>query len=613
MKTTRPGASLPGSRPGMPMVFLSLLIICLPIALRAQDSTKHKHTLKELVKDVYKNFVVVQPAMSDSVFFMRSETSYQKYAGKKIRTITIRKLPFGQSVTDTSERFIGAIIRIANNLESGTQEFIIRQMLFIKEGEPVEPFRMADNERYLRDLDFIKDARIYLHPTPGSEDSVDVWVVVRDQFSFGGSIDFSGVSHVQFTAYDANLFGRGQRIEYTTLYDYDRKPHFGSGFLYRKYNAFGSFVNVEGAITSINQSQNLGRENETVTYVKLDRPLYSSDAKFAGGFQLNKSYSSNKFGKPDSLFHNYSYRLLDIWAGYNIGAYKPTSYHENNHRRIFAALRYFDQHFYYRPVQPQDDQLYFDKKWLLGQLTFYKIDFYQTNYIYGFGITEDLPVGYAHKITVGHTIADSLGRMYFGWEYDHMLVDGHQNYWNYSLAIGSNYYKGLLQDNSFLLSLNWFSRLFNFNRIKLRQFANMSFAGLYKRTVFEKLRIDNDLGLNDFSNDSVRGNQRVSVGSETDLYTRLKILGFKLGFFAFGKSSLLAQDNLQKGDVYCVIGGGVRARNENLIFGTVELKFAWIPRLPGSDMANIKLTVSGNLRLKYSGTFVQAPAFARIE
>ena len=141
----------------------------------------------------------------------------------------------------------------------------------------------------------------------------------------------------------------------------------------------------------------------------------------------------------------------------------------------------------------------------------------------------------------------------------------------------------------------------------------MSFAGIYQRQVYEKLRIDNDLGLNDISNDSVRGNQRVSIGSETDIFTRLKILGFKLGFFAFGKSSLLAQEDLEKGNLYWVFGGGVRARNENLIFGTVELKFAWVPRLPGSDMSNIKLTVSGNLRLKYSGSFVQAPAFAMIQ
>jgi hypothetical protein len=258
METTWYAVVLPELRRRIPVVFLSFLLVCSSHTLQAQDSTKHRHSFKELTTDIYKNFVATQPAMSDSVFFKRSESAYEKYAGKKIRTISIRKLPFGQSVVDTSERFIGAIIRVANNLQSGTQEFIIKQMLFIKEGEPIEPYRIADNERYLRDLDFIKDARIYLHPSPGTDDEVDVWVIVRDVFSFGGSVDFSGVSHVQFTAYDANLFGRGQRIEYTTLYDYDRKPHFGSGFLYRKYNAFGSFVNVEGALTSINESQNLG-------------------------------------------------------------------------------------------------------------------------------------------------------------------------------------------------------------------------------------------------------------------------------------------------------------------------------------------------------------------
>src|SRR5258708_5767911 len=165
MKTTWYDGILPGSRTRIPVVFLSLTILFHlgPLTTHAQDTTKHRHSFKELTKDIYKNFVAVQPAITDSVFFMRSESAYQKYAGKKIRSIVIRKLPFGQSVLDTSEKFIGAIARIANNLQSGTEKFIVRQMLFIKKGEPVEPYRMADNERYLRDLDFIKDARIYLH------------------------------------------------------------------------------------------------------------------------------------------------------------------------------------------------------------------------------------------------------------------------------------------------------------------------------------------------------------------------------------------------------------------------------------------------------------------
>jgi hypothetical protein len=251
---------------------------------------------------------------------------------------------------------------------------------------------------------------------------------------------------------------------------------------------------------------------------------------------------------------------------------------------------------------------------VLGQFTWYKIDFYRTNYIYGFGRTEDLPVGMTRKVTIGPVQVDSLRRMYAGWEFDHWLVDKHGNYWEYTLALGTNYYKKEFQDNSTLLNLGWYSRLMEFPRLKIRQYANISYAGIYNQHVYEPLHINNEFGLDDYSTDSIRARQRLSLGTESTLYTRWSILGFKIGFLAFGRATLMTPQQLGfwRGGLFPALGGGVRTRNENLIFGTIEARFTWFPHtLYGVN--NFTINIRSNLRVKFTGSFVQAPWFSLVK
>ena len=66
-----------------------------------------------------------------------------------------------------------------------------------------------------------------------------------------------------------------------------------------------------------------------------------------------------------------------------------------------------------------------------------------------------------------------------------------------------------------------------------------------------------------------------------------------------------------RGGFFPAVGGGVRTRNENLIFGTIEARFTWLPRtLYGVN--NFTLRLSSNLRLKFTGSFVDPPWFAAL-
>ncbi|MGC4036172.1 MAG: hypothetical protein QM764_09435 [Chitinophagaceae bacterium] len=598
-----------------PILLLSALLCAL--LTTAQDSTKKRHSIKELAKDVYHSFIVVQNRQNDSVFFQKSEQSYQEYAGKIVRRTIVQKLPFGRNVLDTSTQIIGAISRIANNLQTGTKPFIVKQFLFVQPGETVDPYRLADNERLFRELDFIKDSRIKVVPVPDSPDSVDVYIIVRDVFSIGGKVDASGLSDQSITLYDANLFGRAQRLDYTLLFDKNRRPKFGSDILFRKYNMWGTFINLDAAYTTINKGVSLGNENETSAYIKLERPLYTPSAKMAGGLNLSWNESANRYRRPDSLFLDYKYFLQDFWVGYNFGTPDAADYKNrkiDSRRRSFVAVRYYDQNFVRTPYSPFYNYLYTNKRFVLGEYSWYKLNFYRTNYIYGFGITEDIPIGFSRKIIAGYSQIDSLKRLYLGWQYDHWLVDGNENFYNYTVAVGSNYYHGRLQDNSLLFNLSWFSHLFSFTKFRLRQYANVSYAGIANLRAYDKLYLNNEYGLDHFNTDSAYGTQRMTVGMETDIFTRWKLLGFKIGLFTYGKLSVLSKqkESLINGTLFSSVGGGFRMRNENLIFGTIECRFNWFPRTL-ENVDNIKVTLSGNIRFKFPESFVQAPWFALLK
>lgn len=579
--------------------------------VHGQDSTKRKMSIRSLAKDVYRNFLEVGEKSQDSTFFQRSEEGFQQFAGKVIRRIIIRNLSFGENVLDTASGIISTLTRAADKLQTNTKDYIVRELLFVKKGQLVDPYLLADNERFLRDQNFIKDARIIVRHV--AEDSVDVIVRLRDVFSWGGELKTSGIKDFQASIYDANFLGMAQRLQYTMLYDRTRSPVIGSELRYRKTSIAGSFINVDAAYTTIDRGASLGNENETAYYLKLDRPLYTPNARLAGGLELSWNRSTNVFEKPPAMFIDYKYQLGDVWLGYNIGVYKQKKEGKDHRRRRFVSMRYFDQRFIQLPKLDSFDARYADKRYVLGQFTWYKINFYRTNYIYGFGRTEDIPVGMMRKVTMGPVQVDSLRRWYVGWEYDHWLVDKRSNYWNYTLSLGTNLYKKQWQDNSALLNISWFSRLYDFPKLKLRQFANISYTGIYNQHVYEPLYINNEFGLVRFNTDSIRATQRYSAGTETSLYTRWKILGFKIGFFAFGRATVMTpkQTGVFQGGFFPAVGGGIRTRNENLIFGTIEARFTWFPRTL-YDVNNLTLTVHSNLRVKFTGSFVQAPWFPKV-
>src|SRR5580704_17209657 len=145
----------------------------------------------------------------------KSEKPFTPYEGKIIRHIFIRGYGFEQTFTDTARRLEYFGTRLLNHLHRKTRDWVIRDALFVKEGTPVSAYKLADNERLIRSLNYIQDARILVTYLPDNPDSVDLTVVVKDLFSIAGGIGALGYPPFSFRgdASEANFLGMGQRIQ----------------------------------------------------------------------------------------------------------------------------------------------------------------------------------------------------------------------------------------------------------------------------------------------------------------------------------------------------------------------------------------------------------------
>jgi hypothetical protein len=65
------------------------------------------------------------------------------------------------------------------------------------------------------------------------------------------------------------------------------------------------------------------------------------------------------------------------------------------------------------------------------------------------------------------------------------------------------------------------------------------------------------------------------------------------------------------GDIYTAIGSGIRVRNENLIFGTIELKSYYFPRTQ-YQLSPWNISLSTNFRFKYNSSILTKPDFVEI-
>ncbi len=548
---------------------------------------------------------------------VKNETVFNPYRGKIIRNILIEKLGFNRLVNDTAKVIKNIFSDIGNTLHTSTARQVILNNLFFSAGDTLYPYLLADNERFLRDLTYLQDARITVKEIAGNKDSVDVIVICKDVFPIGGSMDAGSAKMASFEINDDNLFGSGNRLQIRNIFDVDRNPDYGIGFEFLKRNINGSFVNLAFGYRNEAPDFNSGRRDEKNLYIQGDLPLVSPYHVWTGAFEIAQHFTENGY-LSDSLYNSdykYRYRILDAWIGYNIGAQKQLQQNLKSRFKRLIALRGVHRSFQDIPnvYKNMYNINYSNLVSVLASFTIFEQDYYHTNFLYGFGRNEDVPEGFSMSFTGGWTNRNNISRPYAGFEYQRNYFSNRKNYINYTLRVGTFYNNGRFEDISGLTSVEYFTKLRRFGESNwyIRHFLSGSVTQLMRTVLNDPLRLSSDYGIPQLNNPDLKASTRISFNGETVLYNTWKFVGFSFAPFAFANVSYLKTigQNVKNGDIYAAVGGGVRTRNENLVFGTMELKAYYYPRITGT-MSQWNVTFNTDLRFRYVSQLIKRPDFA---
>lgn len=521
----------------------------------------------------------VATPVPDSVVFKRRENVFSAYGGKHIRYIYFNKRNvFGAEIED-SVTASSNLIRFANHLHYNTRTWAIKQALFFREGDTVNAYKLVDNERYLRSLPFIQDARIYIINSYQKGDSVDIVVVTKDLYEYGGAVSNLSTSQVAATIFNTNLLGAAQRVFLGFKWDKMYSPEWRTGGGYTKYNLGGTYTDVALGYSVLNDHPTTDTGvYEKSTYININRPLYSSWAKLTGGLTLSKNKSINIFNYPDTVYRDYRYNIVDVWGGFNFrNQFKGTGYNSNKPNLAVELRRYskdFTRHLSQDSLK--SDPLYNSHRYLLSKFVLFHQEFFKTNYFFGFGRTEDIPLGYNYSASFGYDSWVGRDRTYTSLEGQKYWLLG-KNLISANAAFGSFWYNNKSEDAVLHIQGDYYSNLFRLRDPKLREFLHADYIICFDPVLYKPVNINRDNGILGYRNTLFNNYQRLNLSAQTRYYSPLNVYGFKFNFYIQLQASMLAKEteSILKSPFYTGFTAGCQIRNENLSFNTLQISASY--------------------------------------
>ena len=573
-----------------------------------------------LKKTVKKAITGKSIPMTDSsrIYIFNNIASLTSYAGKRINSITIEQHNFLSSIDSKESNLKDIFSKIGDKLQSNSKKRAIRENIFFKEWDLFDPSIIAYNEKWLRDLSYIQDAKILAMITPYDTNQVDVIVVTKDLFSYGGELLINNKDAYAAKLNNINFLGTGNSIQINQNFENQRSPKSGWGYDVGLSNFLGTFISINAGVNQFGNNISNNVLSARKNYISVQRPILHPNSKWLGGIEYLETENENVFpGKWDTIFDQqlkYNLKHKDIWIGYQLT--KQSKRIKLNEYKQFIQYRYLENDFRARPIDYllQLDRNYQNLKANFLSFTLVRQSVYRTRYLYGLGRYEDLPIGQSLTWTTGYSQIEKDRSAYLGFKFEQYKLSKKENYNHVIANIATSYINKSLQDIRFLSSLEQFSKLKYLNNgLRYRQILNLSFTQTLKNKYNEALRINSIFGIPQLNREQIKGGTRLSANWETVLYNNRAIWGFKSAPFVFGNLTYIRAvgNPILKGDIYTAIGSGMRIRNENLIFGTIELKGFYFPRT-NQQVSPWNFSLITNLRYKYNSNIVDKPNYVEI-
>lgn len=315
----------------------------------------------------------------------RQQVDFQRYAGMRIASIDFITLPVFNERNPAEDRWL---FRLANRLHIDTRSSTLSQQMIIAPGDTLQPERIAENERLLRENNYLIDAMIL--PQTVCADELHLLVVVRDVWTLIPSASAGrtgGETSSRAGLSESNLLGAGQTI---SLGYFDNEDRSGSTFFYSNPHIVGNHTHLQ-----------LGLEDNSdgdVTTASLARPFYKLDSTWAAGVEYFNHNFIETIELNDQELNKYRIRQerAEVFYGWSRGLV------DNSVQRWRAGFASDDRQ--YESVdalnsQPGEDVTlrypFVEWSWLEDRYTTL------TNFVHSHR-NEDVLVGFSHRVNLGY-------------------------------------------------------------------------------------------------------------------------------------------------------------------------------------------------------------------
>jgi hypothetical protein len=529
---------------------------------------------------------------------------YEDHCGMRIRNIDIYVLePFGTKVDSPFLTPNKPILKIGNKMQVKTREWVIRQDLFFKEGEELDPQAIFDSERQLWSDQNFKDIKITIKPVDNYY--VDIDVAVRDRWSFRiqSSVE---VSRVNIGLGFANLLGVPQTLRTFISLNYNKNNIYALNFQYLYKNIKRSRIDVFSEFSHDRYSNRY--------QLMVDRIYANAKMKWASSAILD--FSSYQSGIGTVLVQNQPQGYIrslkqDYWFSGAVPIKQKSRFLLSN-ARLILGYRFERTGYLSRPFvrDSRYADIYLNQYSSMGSIGISHWDFYVDKNVYLLGIKEYFPLGLSLAFIGGTTSDEELSnRFYSGIYLNYGLPIKRAGFLNINTTYGGYVYKGYYDQFSWRIKLNYFTDAYKMGKAFFRQIVRLQTIMSFNRPTGREINLNGTLGFNELYTPSYRGNHSLVLRLEEDFIANFKVVGFNSSVFLFANLGFVSKYDIQpfkKIESSQFIGFGLRLRNPSLGMDLIEISFGYFPTLPrglspfkfGADYRNLNIPKGNSLFTK---------------
>jgi outer membrane protein assembly factor BamA len=475
--------------------------------------------------------------------------------------------------------------RAANALHIKTRPWLIRRLLLFKSGEPLSRRKIDETERLIRSNSTVYD--VFITPLRYRNGVVDLEVKTRDTWTLQPGAKLrreGGATSGGFDLKETNLAGTGTTIGLSRSTDVDRT---GTQFELSHDHLLDGWTHA--ALTRATY------DDGSAASLKLDRPFYALDTRWAGGASLAK------FDRTDSLFqsgevvgdYRHIQHMGEVYGGWSPGLIGRWTH------RFSAGVNYQGDKYSADPAKPPPAPIPADRT-LAGPFLRHEVvedDFEQVVNRDRIQRPEYLQIGFHSTLQLGRSLA-AFGATEQPWQFSAAASKGFRRKDGYEVLTAASYSSLYGSSSGDVRTTGLSARSFVPQQGSFLLHLGASVDTVRSPNTADELLLGGDNGLRGYPLRYQRGTHRMVLSAEERYYTdwyplRLFRVGFA-SYFDVGRAWGAQLPNATPGWLSDV-GFGLRILSTRASFGNilhVDFAFPLNRGDPGLSKAQFLVTTS---------------------